>query len=147
MSHTRAATARSGYTMIELLAVMLIIGFLAAFGFPKLHQVLEAAKVARAIGDIRAIQADLMSVETQNQPLPATLAGIGRAGMLDPWGNPYQYNTPAMRVDRFGVISNSTFDVYSMGIDGATAPSFTSATGLDDITRADDGFIGLASKF
>ncbi len=147
MNRLPRRSGQSGYTIIELLAVMAIIGFLSGFAYPKLHQVLDQAKVARAIGDIRAIQADLMSVETQGQPLPATLAGIGRAGMLDPWGNPYQYNAPAARTDRFGVISNSTFDVYSMGIDGASALPFTSGPGLDDVTRANDGFIGLASHF
>jgi general secretion pathway protein G len=152
----RAGHTSSGFTLIEMLAVMAIVGLLAAFGIPKLHQVLEQARTARAIGDLRAVQTDLMAIETQGQPLPASLAGVGRAGMLDPWGNAYVYNPfptggpgiPAgARRDRFLVPVNSTFDLYSMGPDGASAPPF-SGPGSDDIVRANDGgFLGVAAKF
>jgi general secretion pathway protein G len=147
---------RAGYTLIELLAVMVIISLLASFGIPKLHDVVEHARVARAIGDIRALQIDLMAFEVQNQPLPADLSGIGRAGMLDPWGSPYVYNPfpiggPGVpggaRRDRFLVPVNSTFDLYSMGPDGRSVPPL-SGPGADDIIRANDGgFLGTASNF
>lgn len=146
----------AGFTVVELLAVMTIIAILAAFGIPKLHQVRQQALVVRAIGDIRAIQIDLMALEAQNLPLPATLAGIGRAGLRDPWGNAYVYNPflppsrgiPAgARRDRFLVPVNSTFDLYSMGPDGRSVPPF-SGPGGDDIVRANDGgYIGLASRY
>jgi general secretion pathway protein G len=149
-------TGRGGFTLIEMLAVMAIIGLLASFGIPKLHAVVEQARIARAIGDLRAIQTDLMAVETQGTPLPADLSGIGRAGIQDPWGNPYVYNpfNPAAhgvpagaRRDRFLVPVNSTFDLYSMGPDGRSVPPF-SGPGGDDIVRADDGgYLGLASNF
>ncbi len=152
----RTGRSRLGFTLIEMLAVMAIIGLLAAFGIPKLHQVLEQARTARAIGDLRAVQTDLMAIETQGQPLPASLAGVGRAGMMDPWGNAYVYNpfpttghgVPAgARRDRFLVPVNSTFDLFSMGPDGASTPPF-SGPGGDDIVRANDGgFLGVASKF
>ncbi len=45
------------------------------------------AKIARAIGDLRALSTELNTAD----PLPATLDGIGRAGILDPWGRPYVY--------------------------------------------------------
>lgn len=152
----RMGQTRSGFTLIEMLAVMAIIGLLAAFGIPKLRQVVQQARTARAIGDLRAVQTDLMAIEAQGQPLPADLSGIGRAGMLDPWGNPYVYNpfNPAAhgvpagaRRDRFLVPVNSTFDLYSMGPDGNSVPPF-SGPGSDDIVRANDGgFLGVAAKF
>jgi general secretion pathway protein G len=148
---------RSGYTIIELLAVMVIIGVLAGFGVPKLKQVVQKAKTARAIGDIRAIQIDLMALEAQGVPLPADLSGIGRGGILDPWGRPYVYfpfdttghgNPPGARRDRFLVPINSTFDLYSVGPDGSTALPLTANPSRDDIVRANDGgYIGVASQF
>jgi general secretion pathway protein G len=80
-----------GFTIVELLAVMVIIGFLGGFAIPKLREVVLRARIARAIGDIRAIQIDIMGFEAAGQPLPASLAAIGRDQTLDPWGRPYVY--------------------------------------------------------
>lgn len=97
-----------------------------------------------------------MAVEAGNQPLPATLAGVGRGGILDPWGRPYVYNPfppnrrvpPGARRDRFLVPLNSTFDLYSQGKDGRSVPPLNAGPSLDDVVRANDGgFIGLAAKF
>lgn len=150
--------ARSGFTLVEMMAVLMIIGVLAGLGIPQLQAAIERAKVARAIGEINTIQWDLMALEAQNQPLPASLAGIGRGGMRDPWGYPYQYypfpvrrgngHPPGARMDRFLVPLNSTFDLYSVGPDGQTAPPLTARQSLDDIVRANDGgFIGQARDF
>jgi general secretion pathway protein G len=143
--------------VVELLAVMVIIGALAGFALPKLHGVSERAKIARAIGDIRAIQIDLMAIEVGGQPLPANLSAIGRAGITDPWGRPYVYfpfdtaahgNPPGARRDRFLVPLNSSFDLYSVGPDGNTSLPLTAAASHDDIIRANDGgFIGVAEQF
>jgi general secretion pathway protein G len=136
-----------------MLAVMSIIGFLAGFGIPRLHNTMKAASIARAIGDIGALQTDLEAIEAGSQPLPASLAAIGRGTMVDPWGNPYQYanlvTTPgAARLDRFGVPINSHFDVYSLGPDGATATPLTAAASQDDIVRGNDGgYVGLGSNY
>ena len=101
---------RGGFTLIEILSVLAIIGLLAGFGLPKLHQVTNRAKIAKAIGDIRAIQIDLMAIEAEGQPLPANLAAIQRA-YVDPWGNPYQYSCPGTR-------NKDGYDLSSMGPDG-----------------------------
>ena len=46
------------------------------------------------------------------------------------------------------VAANSTFDLYSMGVDVGSAPRFTSGTGQDDIARAGDGgFVGPAEHY
>lgn len=143
-------------TFIEMLTVMVIIGILAGLALPKLSSTIKAAKVTQAIGDIKAIQTDLMSIEAGEQPLPADLNAIGRGQMVDPWGQPYVYYRfppgmgvpPGARRDRFLVPVNSTFDLYSLGPDGNSAPPFTASKSQDDVVRANDGgFLGLASKY
>jgi general secretion pathway protein G len=149
---------RRGFTIVELLAVCVIIGALVGFAIPKFKSVYLKAQNARAIGDIRAIEIDLMAIEAAGQPLPASLAAIGRDQLLDPWGHPYVYfpfdttqhgnSQPGARRDRFLVPINSTFDLYSMGPDGSSVLALTASASKDDIIRANDGgYIGLASKF
>ena len=142
-----------GFTIIELLAVVAIIGALATIAIPRIQESVEKARIARAIGDIRAIQTDLDGQDS----LPADLAAIGRSALLDPWGNPYQYlrfnikahgHPAGARKDRFLVPINSTYDLYSMGEDGSSTAALTAKASRDDVIRANDGgFIGLATKF
>lgn len=150
------ARSRRAFTLVELLASMTIIGLLAGLSIPKLDEAVNQAKIARAIGDLRAMAVELQSAAE----LPATLAGIGRAGRLDPWGRPYVYYRfpPAKgkskappkgaRKDRFLVPINSEFDLYSLGRDGASVAPLTAKASQDDIVVANDGgFIGLARKY
>jgi general secretion pathway protein G len=138
-----------GFTLIELMLSVTIIGTLTAIATPKLRGAIEHARVAHAIGDIRAVQS---SIDGANSP-PAALADVGYGGMLDPWGNPYMYiwhggDRGAAKKDRFQVPLNSMYDLYSMGKDGSTAPALTAAASKDDIVRANDGgYIGLGSKY
>jgi general secretion pathway protein G len=143
---------RRGFTFIELLAVTAIIGVLAAIAIPALRGTIERAKVAHAIGDIEAIQAELDALDS----LPADLDVVGRAGMLDPWGRPYQYllfppnqpPPPGARLDRFTVPLNTRYDLYSVGPDGQTAAPLTAGVSVDDVVRAGDGaYIGPASRY
>jgi general secretion pathway protein G len=145
-----------GYTLIELITVVAIVGILTAMAAVRYKEVLRQAKIARAIGDIKAIQTDLQSLEAGDAPLPASLALIGRGALVDPWGNPYQYNPfppdktvpNGARRDRFLVPINSTFDLYSMGEDGTSVPPLNAQKSRDDIIRANDGgFIGLAERY
>ncbi len=148
--------SRRGFTIIELITVLAIVGILVSLATVKYAAVMRQAKIAKAIGDIKAIQTDLQAIEAGDAALPASLALIGRGALLDPWGNPYQYNLfpPGKKVpngarrDRFLVPINSTFDLYSMGEDGETVPPLNSKKSKDDIIRANDGgFIGLAEKY
>jgi general secretion pathway protein G len=143
-----------GWTLVEMILVLMIFGTLSAIAQPSLRNWIDQAKVARAITDIEAIQADLAGWEYLDGELPETLAEIDRGSTLDPWGNPYRYlrfegsSQDDMRKDRFLVPINSTYDLYSMGKDGETDTPLTASISKDDIVRANDGaFIGLASKF
>ncbi len=157
-----------GFTMIEMLIVMAIIGTLLAIALPMLQSALDKARTARAIGDIGALQTDIAAFEAGGNGLPEALANIGRGTLLDPWGNLYQYlnfhieeggggkgkdgkgGAPpkGARKDRFLVPINSTYDLYSVGKDGKSVAALTATASKDDIIRANDGgFVGLAVKY
>ena len=157
----RRLPRRAAYTLVELMSVMAIIGVLSSLAVPRFSDAIERARVAKAIGDLRTITIELLSADS----LPESLAGIGRATLLDPWGRPYQYlkfpgasgngngngNGPppqGARKDRFLVPINSMFDVYSLGKDGESAAPLTAARSRDDVIVANDGgFTGLARNF
>lgn len=134
---------------------MVILGTLIAAAVPSYTRALNNARVAKAIGDIRAIEKDIAAYEVANNEPPPSLAGIGRAGFPDPWGHPYEYlnfkglqGAGAMRKDKFLVPLNSTYDLYSRGSDGDTKPPLNAAASRDDIIRANDGgFVGLAINY
>jgi general secretion pathway protein G len=149
-----------GWTLIELLLVVSIIGTLVTIVLPSIQQMIERARVAKAIGDIEALQIELATFQADGDSLPPTLAAIGRDSYTDPWGRPYQYlklaGTPkgkggssgTARKDHFLVPLNSDYDLYSMGKDGATQAPLTAKVSQDDVVRANDGgFIGLAARY
>jgi general secretion pathway protein G len=143
-----------GFTLIEMMISVVIIGILASIAIPNYSGLRERAFVARAIGDLKALQQDISEYTYTHGALPASLAEIGRANFPDPWGNPYQYlpitgnGKGGFRKDRFLVPINSDFDLYSMGPDGVSTAPLTAKASRDDIIRANDGgFVGRASDF
>jgi general secretion pathway protein G len=146
---------QGGFSLVEVMLVLAILGTLAAISLPVYTAALQRARIARAIGDIKAIDTDLRIQQVLKGKLPTTLAEIGRERLRDPWGNAYQYlnfesakGKGAMRKDRFLVPINSDFDLYSMGPDGKTVPPLNAKVSRDDIVRANDGgFVGLASEY
>jgi general secretion pathway protein G len=143
-----------GFTLIELIIVICILGILAALAVPAFSAYVERANVARAVSEIHTIQNEIVSFEIDQNRLPADLTEINWGAYRDPWGNPYQYTnfeiTPKgkWRKDKFLVPINSTFDLWSMGPDGKTTAPLTAKFSKDDIIRANDGsFIGRASLY
>jgi general secretion pathway protein G len=140
-----------GFTVIELLLVLAIVATLASLGTSRLQSAIERARVARAIGDIRAIQSYIDAADS----VPLTLTEVGVGGRLDPWGRPYVFN-PFLRLrrpgsarrDRFLVPLNSEYDLYSVGRDGESRSPLTVPVSHDDVIRANDGgFVGLAYRY
>ena len=140
----------------EILAVMAIIGMLLAIVAPRLQALLKTVRVTQAIGDINAIEMDVIAFSSLRDSLPASLEAIGWGGKLDPWGRPYQYlafdptdrNPAGARKDRSLTPLNSDFDLYSLGEDGASVAPITARASQDDIIRANDGgFVGLARLY
>ena len=139
-----------------MMAVVAIIGVMSGMSISATRRMAERAKQARAIGDLRILLIELNGMDV----LPATLAGIKRGGMLDPWGREYvfypfppsseqgQSHPPGARKDRFLVPINSRFDLYSKGPDGESVAPLTAQASRDDIIVANDGdFIGKAVNY
>ncbi len=122
--------SQSGFTLIEIMVVVVILGILAALVVPQVMNRPDQAKVTVAKGDIKAIGAALDMYKLDNFAYPSTQQGLealvsrpsgnpppknwNKDGYLkklpiDPWGNPYQYLSPG---------SKGAYDLYSLGADG-----------------------------
>ena len=151
---SRRELHRKGFTILELLVVTLIIGTLSTMAAPTLQRAREMAQVSRAIAEIGIISSELAIYFEINFTLPASLAGIERASLLDPWGLPYMYvpltgpGLGAARKNKFQVPLNTDFDLGSAGPDGLSKTALTASASKDDILRAWNGaFVGPASDF
>ena len=129
---------KTGFTLIELMLVVIIIGALVAMVMPRLTGRGEQARVAAASADINAnIATALKLYELDNGVFPRTEEGLGalltKPGSArnwngpylerrpkDPWGNEYKYKSP-------GVHRSHDYDLYSLGRDGVE--------GEDDVTN------------
>lgn len=80
-----------GFTLIELMLAVSIVGILASLAVPNYIDFLEKARVARAVSELHALAKEIKGFAMGGGVYPDTLAQIGRSTMLDPWGSPYQY--------------------------------------------------------
>lgn len=120
----------AGFTLIEVMVVVVILAILATIVVPKIMDRPDEARVAKAKQDIRAIESALKLYKLDNLRYPSTDQGLealvekpsGEPGPknwrsggylpavpTDPWGNPYRYLRPGQHGD---------FDLYSLGADG-----------------------------
>ena len=127
----RKHSRQQGFTLIEVMVVVVILGILAAILVPKVMDRPDQARITKARQDIRALEAALNLYKLDNYVYPTTDQGLDAlvekpsspeppnwksGGYLerntvprDPWGNPYQYLNPG---------NNGEIDVYSFGRDG-----------------------------
>ena len=134
-----------GFTLIELMVVIAILGTITGIAIPAYQGYIEKARIAKAIAEIATIQGEIAAYELVEGKFPDTLTDIGRGNLLDPWENNYQYLNFAniagvgkMRKDRFMVPLNTDYDLYSMGKDGETAAPLTSEASHDDVLTFDN---------
>lgn len=159
MARQDPARRRSaGFTLIELMIAVAIVGVLSAIATVRYLGYIEKVRVTRAILDIKAIQTEIDGAAGEGVPLPVNLTAAGLQ-KNDPWGFPYRYlalrdalgrriNQGAARKDRFLVPLNDDYDLYSIGKNGQTAVGLTAPRSLDDVVRANDGaFIGPADRY
>ena len=144
----------SGFTLIELMIVIAIIGTLAGIAIPNYIGYRNRAIMVRCISEIKLIEKGLILYNIQNYAFPDSLNDIGLGNLRDPWNRPYEYlrydgpKTKKLRKDRSLHPVNTDFDLYSRGPDGKTAAPFTAEESQDDIVRANNGqYLGPVSGY
>jgi len=119
-----------GFTLVEIMVVVMIIGILGALVVPKLIGRVGESRITAARSDIAVLMQSLKMYKLDNQRYPTTEQGLqalaekpntgpsangwktgGYIEKLpkDPWGNPYQFLSPGVKGE---------LDVYSLGADG-----------------------------
>lgn len=131
----RAAARTAGFTLIEIMAVVLIIGLLSTIVGTVVFSQVDKARVTSAAAQMKSIESALEFYRMDNGRYPTTDQGLEalvreptiepvprdyrpegylQGGRVpdDPWGEPYQYLAP-------GQHNQYSFDLWSLGADSA----------------------------
>ena len=121
------AVSQSGFTLIEIMVVVVILGILAAIVAPNVIGRIDDAQAARIKQDLRNIESALKLYRLDNFDYPTSEQGLEalvtrpadpnirnwRKNLdrlpKDPWGKPYQYLSPG---------NSGEIDIYTLGRDG-----------------------------
>ena len=133
MNHkpSRSRSAAAGFTLLELLVVLVIIGLLGSLVGPKLFGKADAAKIQTAQTQVKMLKGALETMRLDIGRFPTPAEGLAllneppkderiaprwkgpyldEALPPDPWGNPYQYAVPGA--------NGQPVAIYSFGADG-----------------------------
>jgi len=139
-----------GFTLVELVVVVAIIGVLSAIGMSGFAQIKVQARNTRAAGEIRVIEKDINAYAVEKGTYPPSLAEIGRNNLIDPWGHRYEYrlfSAGNMRTIA-GVDQNPDYDLFSVGSDADFAQSLMDPKSRDDIVRLNEGrWVGYVANY
>ena len=84
-------TQAQGFTLIELMLAVSIVGVLASLAAPNYLDFVEKARVAKTVAELYGLTKEIKGYALGFEQYPDSLADIGRSTMLDAWGTPYQY--------------------------------------------------------
>lgn len=120
--------ANKGFTLLELLVVMVIIGLLVGYVGPRYFAQIGKSEIKAARSQIDAFEKAVEQYRIDTGKFPSNEQGLNALFVRpateprwqgpylkkmpppDPWGNPYVYNTPS---------ANGDFEIISLGKDGA----------------------------
>jgi general secretion pathway protein G len=143
---SRPAARDAGFSLLELMVVVVIMSILALVVMPRVIDRPDQARVARAQADISSLSSAAKLYKLDNfryptteqglaalvtrpttEPVPTNYAQNGYIDRLpkDPWGNDYQYLSPGV---------HDEFDIFTLGADGVAG-----GTGLDADIGSWDG--------
>jgi general secretion pathway protein G len=128
--HSKQKIVRAGFTLIEIMVVVIILGVLAATIIPKFMTTTHDAKVSAAKAHVAELESALERFYVHMDRYPTTDEGLKilvesptgddkkwrgpyvKQLRSDPWGTPYQYRFP-------GLHHTAGFDLWSRGADAA----------------------------
>lgn len=128
-THKKHSTQR-GFTLLEVLVVMVILGVLMSYVGPKVFGRVGQARAQKVMADFRTIETALKIYRLDNYQYPSNISALvtrpsngarnwKSGGYLermpkDPWGNDYRYRRPG---------EHGAFDLYTWGADNRVGGS------------------------
>ena len=128
----RTQSAQAGFSLVEILVVLVIMGLLISIVAPTVLNTADDARVQKVYADFKSIETSLKIYRLDNFVYPSSEQGLEalveastidpeprnfkQGGYLpevplDPWGKPYLYLSPG---------ENGEVDIYSLGLDGVS---------------------------
>ena len=127
MNMQRSLRPNAGFTLLEIMLVVCIIGLLIGMGVKMMGSKIEEAKIVRARGDLEQVKTSLLMYQSATGALPSSDQGLKalitkpegvrnwrqqlESVMIDPWNKEYIYVQP-------GTHNPKTYDIFSPGPDG-----------------------------
>ena len=125
--------SQSGFSLIEIILVVVLIGGIVAFAASKILGGQDRANVRLAQAQVQTLAEKVQQFQMDTGKLPESLADLAKAPgdaegwlgpyarepeLVDPWKNPYTYKVPG---------ENAPFDLASLGADGKVGGSSVAA--------------------